>query len=255
MAGEKGGREGRRGNGRGLRRTMGRAARITRASVRRVPRQVRRRRGPTHRRVRVARAHLLPDSCNALVREEIKHLKFLFDTYRPAWWWEVWECAQKLLLTGLLNVLFPRARGVNRAIFATIVALANLALLTHTKPFIEQSDDALAVSAGWSRFFVLFAGLLLRLRREEVDEAEEARFTVLLHCCVAVVPLLALTEWAREMRCVRSMRKRLKLCARSPDARSSSRVGAAPVLRSSNAEASPSRATICEPARDAHGPG
>ena len=76
------------------------------------------------------------------------HLAFLSEAYTPAChWWELVECAKKLLLTGLLTFLFRDE--VAQVAFAMLVALASVMLLHAYRPYADGADQLFALATAW----------------------------------------------------------------------------------------------------------
>ena len=75
----------------------------------------------------------------------IEHLRFLFDAYvASCFWWELVECAKKLLLTGLLTFVFRDE--VAQVAFAMLVALASVLMLHAYRPYADGADQLFALS-------------------------------------------------------------------------------------------------------------
>ena len=96
---------------------------------------------------------------------KLRKLNFLWDNYEPEmWWFEVFECFRRLMLTGVL--VFVGQGTSSQIVFAILVSFSTLMAYVHWKPFEEESDDLLSIVTQISIFFTLFAALL---RKVQVD--------------------------------------------------------------------------------------
>ena len=70
---------------------------------------------------------------------------FLHREYKPKWyWWEVFELARKLVLTGAL-LLIPEKRAFLRIVVATLICAVDVALTAAARPYKRIEDGVLAV--------------------------------------------------------------------------------------------------------------
>ena len=94
---------------------------------------------------------LLLHSARAALRREqpvplSRALDFLHKAYEPhVFWWELVECAKKLLLTGLLTFVFRDE--VAQVAFAMLVALASVLMLHAYRPYADGADQLFALVA------------------------------------------------------------------------------------------------------------
>ena len=100
----------------------------------------------------------------------IEHLPFLFDAYVVAcFWWELVECAKKLLMTGLLTFVF--GDEVAQLAIGMLVTLASGMLLHTYRPYADHADQFFALAVGWQLVLVMFVGIVMGLNTHEQDDA------------------------------------------------------------------------------------
>jgi hypothetical protein len=102
--------------------------------------------------------------------EKLMRLAFLFDPYKPEYWWfEVFETTRRLAMTGVLGAISPGSdlqlgAGILMEVFATMVYCLCL-------PFIEFKDNVLGVLTNFLVLLVMLTALLLK--HNEGKDAEE----------------------------------------------------------------------------------
>ena len=115
-------------------------------------------------------------------REEdtkLHKIAFLWDSYKPEhWYYEIFECAKRQLLTGMLVFISPGSAG--QITFALMLAFGSLLVLCLEKPFIKKSDNNLAIVSNISIFCTLFASLLVRVNVDEDENYDQEVFGYLL---------------------------------------------------------------------------
>jgi hypothetical protein len=90
-------------------------------------------------------------------------LKFLYQDYKPQYyWWEGLEIVRKLLLTGVL-VQFKKGSLV-QTIMAMVIIVVHLVLLALFKPYKKARDGAIALFVYAMLLAVFFASLLLSVK-------------------------------------------------------------------------------------------
>jgi hypothetical protein len=103
---------------------------------------------------------------------ELNSIQFLFKEYEPYYWWyEVFECFRRLMLTGG-SVMFMEG-SATQVVCGMLIALLSIHVQTICQPFIEDDDDVLALGAQWGILFTLFGGLLLKLQLNSADGYDE----------------------------------------------------------------------------------
>jgi hypothetical protein len=102
--------------------------------------------------------------------EKLMRLAFLFDPYKPEYWWfEVFETARRLAMTGVLGAISPGSdlqlgAGILMEVSATMVYVG-------CRPFVEFKDNVLGVMTNFLVLLVLLTALLLK--HNEGEDAEE----------------------------------------------------------------------------------
>merc|ERR1712000_615867 len=99
------------------------------------------------------------DDTHAMLRST----QFLFKEYEPRFWWfEVFECARRIMLTGG-TIIFLEGSATQVAA-GVLVSMVSIQVYAHTQPYICDKDYTLAMAAQWGIFFTLFGGLLLKTK-------------------------------------------------------------------------------------------
>ncbi|CAM9462638.1 unnamed protein product [Scytosiphon promiscuus] len=127
----------------------------------------------------------------------IQKSKFLWGTYRPAvYYYEVWECVRKLLLTGLL-VYFKQGTST-QVVIAMLITLAGLRVLAGLRPYQREDENNLAEASLWVTFLTLFAGLLIKAEVSDDDGYDTVALGVILSIMNAALVGLAAFQilWA-----------------------------------------------------------
>jgi len=111
--------------------------------------------------------------------ESVHKFAFLWDDYEPQlWWFEVFECARRLSLTGLLVFVFKGQ--ASQVVVAMILSSLSAVAFVHWRPFVKEEDDNLAIVSQGAIFFTLLAGLLKKVGVDEKDKYDDAMFGTLL---------------------------------------------------------------------------
>jgi hypothetical protein len=122
--------------------------------------------------------------------KEIKQIQFLFREYEPRYYWfEFFECIRRLLLTGG-TVLFLEGSST-QIVLGMLIALLSIQVYASTQPFLEDSDDVLAMTAQWAVFFTLFGGLLFKVRVSEADGYGSGLYVALMILVNVLVVVIA----------------------------------------------------------------
>ena len=102
----------------------------------------------------------------------MKFISFLFSAYTPqCWYYEIVECARRLLLTGML--VFYKDGSSTQIVTALVLACGSLMVLTETMPFNDPVDNRLAAMAQWVTILTLLASLMLGAGITEEDGYNE----------------------------------------------------------------------------------
>jgi len=124
---------------------------------------------------------------------ELKPYIFLFLAYQPhAWWFEVYECFRRLLLSAAL-VFFLDGTSMQIVIGITI-AILSIKLYAIIEPFVFLSTSYLAEICQWSIFAILFSGLLIKSQVTDSSEehVNEELFDVILVAINLIAPVCAI---------------------------------------------------------------
>jgi len=119
--------------------------------------------------------------------EDLVTLSFLFEAYEPRmWWWEVFECLRRLMLTGMLIFCLPGT--AYQMVIGILISQLTIKMYSFYKPFVEDDDDFLAEITQWQTFFVLFGALLIFVDVSGDDQSSQDGFSsVLIFVCI--IPL------------------------------------------------------------------
>jgi predicted outer membrane repeat protein len=124
----------------------------------------------------------------------INGLSFLFASYLPRnWYFEVIECSRRLLLTSI-PLLFLRSTSL-QIVLVLLVSLVFCAVYQELRPFVNQSDNVVAIYSQWAITLTVLGSLCLRVdMTEEVSSFGPDAIGVLmtgLNVFVAILTLVA----------------------------------------------------------------
>ncbi|GMH66854.1 hypothetical protein TL16_g04527 [Triparma laevis f. inornata] len=117
---------------------------------------------------------------------------FLWDQYSPEFYWfDVFDCVRRLSQSGLLIFVFSGASS--QIVVAILISGLMGLLLTHWKPYADESDNMLAIITQLSIFCTLFAALLTKVGIDKDDKYDKASFGILLIVvnCSGIAMILA----------------------------------------------------------------
>ena len=110
---------------------------------------------------------------------KLNKIAFLWDDYEPEmWWFEVFECFRRQMLTGML--VFVSQGSATQIVIAMVLAFLSFGVYLRFTPFIKEEDDVIAISAQVSLFFSLFSSLLIKANIDEEDGYDQYLFGVLM---------------------------------------------------------------------------
>lgn len=105
---------------------------------------------------------------------EIAHLLFLFVDYKPeCFYFVVFECVRKLMLTGL--IVFVHPGSASQIIVGLLISVTTHAVTSRVEPYAEDVDNMLADVGGWQIMLVFFASLGLYLNNNTTAQASVRR--------------------------------------------------------------------------------
>jgi hypothetical protein len=145
--------------------------------------------------------------------KSIAHLRFLFRSYHPRFYWfEIFELLRKLAQISLLVFVTPGS--TIQVIFELAMTFVVIAVLSGLRPYVNGNDTFLAVAAQWTIFAVAFLALLLRSDSILIQTAAQSPLyeqttlytmqTILLFLC----PVIALGLFAAEIHLLARIQKR-----------------------------------------------
>ena len=124
---------------------------------------------------------------------EIVHISFLWQDYKPEYWWfELFENFRRLCLTGILVWFPPGSTG--QYIASIVLAYVCLRVYVKSCPHARADDNGLAEVAQHSIFFTLLAALMIRMKGY-LPDAKDHKFGLLLifvNCIVFLIVALGL---------------------------------------------------------------
>ena len=98
-----------------------------------------------------------------LMETAMSEVAFLFAAYRmDCWYWEVVELIRKLLLTSILALIAPGSAG--QVVVGILIAFITLLAALIKAPYAMPRLNVVAQVAQLNLFFLLFVGLLLKVR-------------------------------------------------------------------------------------------
>jgi hypothetical protein len=93
----------------------------------------------------------------------VDSLDFLVGAYSPKFWWfEVFELMRKLVLTGVFSLILPNTD--TQITLGCLVCVGSFYFYTDVKPYINRSDNHLAIFAQFGSFMVLYSGLVMKMQ-------------------------------------------------------------------------------------------
>ena len=107
-----------------------------------------------------------------LMETAMSEVAFLFAAYRmDCWYWEVVELIRKLLLTSILALIAPGSAG--QVVVGILIAFVALIAALIKEPYAMKRLNVVAQVAQLNLFFLLFVGLLLKVRLPALLASDE----------------------------------------------------------------------------------
>eukprot|EP00944_MAST-04C_sp_MAST-4C-sp1_P003556 g3556.t1 len=128
---------------------------------------------------------------------------FLYEPYqREAFLWDIWEMLRKLLLTGVIVLIFPGKSF--QVVFIALCNICFLTFLTIEKPHVPGAGRTLAFLASFAITFTMMLGLVLKT----VEDAQAysgflAFLLISVNCTVALYTLKLIVMSLCGHRCAR----------------------------------------------------
>lgn len=96
-----------------------------------------------------------------LRREKLSSLRFLYESYRPYyWWWELVETFQRLLLTGIL-VIIGQGSAI-QILVGSLISLFYIYIFRKYEPYNDTLIFSIKIITFWQIFFVFWIALLIK---------------------------------------------------------------------------------------------
>ena len=92
---------------------------------------------------------------------DASHSKMLWETYDArCWWWEIFECGRRLMLTGV--IMFIKPESLTQVVWATLMSALCLVMNAFFLPYADDMDDIVAMTASSVLVLNLLAGILIK---------------------------------------------------------------------------------------------
>ena len=124
--------------------------------------------------------------------DKVQGFSFLYDSYLPkCWYFEIIECFRRLALTAL-PVLFLRST-VLQIVLVLIVSLGFSALYMELRPFVNHSDNTVAIISQWSISLTVLGALCMRV--DMSDEHVSSQFSIGVILAIMNGGIIAMTVY------------------------------------------------------------
>jgi hypothetical protein len=124
----------------------------------------------------------------------LKALSFLYESYKPKYWWfEIFETMRKLALTGFLVFIAPGTAA--QVVVSLVMSIVSLFVYTNTKPFIDDFNNYLALVANWQLVLTLVGALAIKVNLDNMNAKDQASFDAFL-TAIQFVPIVLLTGFS-----------------------------------------------------------
>ena len=101
--------------------------------------------------------------------------EMLYSEYDPkCWWWEVFECVRRLMLTGMLVFIVPGS--FSQVAWALLMSIISLCMNSFWLPYVDNRDDFVAILATSILVINLIAGMLIRVDAVNTDGYDKTTF-------------------------------------------------------------------------------
>lgn len=138
---------------------------------------------------------------------KLKPMSFLFDSYKPMfYWWEVFFCLNRLVLTNM-NLLLDQTDL--QILITMLIVLLNEKLYSRLHPYLDRSDNTFAEIVQWSTLVILMISLLFS---EHTISVTPAIGIVLIALVLCVMVIFVYTSTRNLTTMARSVRKSVKTC-------------------------------------------
>eukprot|EP00903_Cladosiphon_okamuranus_P009052 g8654.t1 len=133
--------------------------------------------------------------------KKIAHTVVLWEAYRPCrYYYEVIECARRLLLTGCLVFILPNSAG--QAGVACVLAVVTVCVFINLRPFYDNNDDRLYVLGCAIIFLSMFVSLVPKVEIAEGDHQSQTVVSWLLIALGVTLWVMAIVQCFWEVRVI-----------------------------------------------------
>ena len=116
-------------------------------------------------------------------------MQFLYAAYEPScWWFEVFETARRLILTGGQSMLRPGTPS--QILLNLIICISSMRVYAKYKPFVKDKNDRLAEVAQWQLFFTMPGALCIKVNINDEDGYDRMVFDLGLTVIQGMAPAL-----------------------------------------------------------------
>jgi hypothetical protein len=147
----------------------------------------------------VPQRHSLQEAEERRNNSDLVKTSFLWSMYEPnMWWFEVFECFRRLMMTGML--IFVAPGSASQIVVAMLLSIAAIVAFVHWRPYFYEEDDDLAIACQLSIFFTIFGALLIRVDVDDTDDYDAQSFgNVLVGINLFAIALLSANFFKRPL--------------------------------------------------------
>jgi hypothetical protein len=123
-------------------------------------------------------------SFSSTLRRRNEHIslntsQFLWQAYRPGmYYWELVECARRLLLTGAIVFIYPNT--ATQAAVACVLSVLSLGVVLRFRPHCDTVSEHLYVTGSAIIFLSIFLALLIKANVNEADTRSQGIYSAVL---------------------------------------------------------------------------
>jgi hypothetical protein len=105
--------------------------------------------------------------------------QFLWQAYRPEmYYWELVECARRLLLTGAIVFIYPNT--ATQAAVACVLSVLSLGVVLRFRPHCDAVSEHLYITGSTIIFLSMFLALLIKANVNEADTRSQGAYSAVL---------------------------------------------------------------------------
>jgi len=127
--------------------------------------------------------------------EDLRGIVFLWEPYkRDFWWWEVFETARRLAMTGYLSTIEPGS--FYQISVGSIMSLIYGMLLAWSRPFIEKRDNLVAVLSAVLLSMTFISAFLMKSQKMVEDGYEANNLgAILVALTIITISIFMVCAW------------------------------------------------------------